>query len=63
MQKTRKGQLCLQKVTIAILRPANIAGFPISTDTELATTDKPTVPTGATLTSSDVPTCRFFTQK
>ena len=65
MQKTRKGQLCLQKVTIAMLRPVNSTGWAITTDGEFDT--KPTatlVPTGQTqTTSSDVPTCRFYTQK
>jgi hypothetical protein len=63
MQKTRKGQLCLQKVSIAVLRPANHTGWAVSLDVELVTTGRPTVPTGATLTSSDVPSCRFHTLK
>jgi hypothetical protein len=62
MQKTRKGQLCLQKVTIAVLRLASINGWGVSTDGELIVT-KP-VPTGQTQpTSSTVPLCRFHTLK
>jgi hypothetical protein len=68
MQKTKKGQLCLQKVTIAQFRRFSAIGWAVSTDSELATTNNTTsvqtVPTGQTQnTSSDVPTCRFHTLK
>jgi hypothetical protein len=63
MQKTRKGQLCLQKVTIAVLHQAPETGWDIWTDHELVAT-KPTIPFGQTQSgSSNVPTCRYHTLK
>lgn len=62
MQKKSKGQLCLKKVTIAMLRFAGTNGWAVSTDGVLVET-KP-VPTGQTQTgSSTVPFCRFHTLK